>query len=625
MKPIKSIASARTNTLLLTAVSLFAAASCLTGQVPGYTIKTVAMRLQGSGYGLPAGVAVDSSGIFYFCDLTNDKVYKVSGNISTAVGGSATNNGLIGDGGPATSAHLSSPNSVILDGSGDMYIADTGDNRIRKVSGGTITTVAGPGSSNGTLGDGGSALDASLSAPTDMALDAHGNLYIADSGHNRVRMVSPSGTITTFAGTGSATAALGDGGQAVLAGLLRPTALAIDSAGNLYISDYGHNRIRKVSPAGIITTVAGNGNASYFGDGGLATIAAINAPQQPGDTDPGILHIAVDAAGNLYIADSGSGRLRVVTPAGIINTIALSDYSGNLVPGDPGPAFGGSGGDPIGVALGAGGTIYVSNIEIVALLTPTEMPISPLPFIVSKYSASAFGQFGQLGQGSWLEIYGSYLAADSRSWSGSDFVGANAPTSLDHTSVTIGGQPAFISYISPGQVNAQVPTNIGTGVQPLVVTTAAGSSATYTVTVNTSEPGLLAPASFLIGSTQYVAALFSDGVTFVLPEGAIPGVPSRPAMPGETIVLYGIGFGAVTPSVPAGIITGGSNSLVAPFHLFFGSTEATVAYAGLTPSEVGLDQFNVVVPNVAANNAVPVTFTLGGIPGTQSLSIAVGN
>jgi len=239
-------------------------------------------------------------------------------------------------------------------------------------------------------------------------------------------------------------------------------------------------------------------------------------------------------------------------------------------------------------------------------------------------SAGAFGGFTAVAPGSWIEIYGSNLAAHSRSWSGADFNGIDGPTSLDGTSVTIGGQPAFLDYISPGQVNVQVPSNIGTGSQPLIVQSPAGSSAAYSVTVNAQQPGLLAPGSFAIGGKQYVTAVFSDG-TYVLPPGAIPGLASRRAQPGDNIAFYGVGFGSVAPDTPAGQIEQHLNTLVAPLHIYFGQMEATWSYAGLAPNAVGLYQFNVVVPNVAGGDAIPLTFSLAGILGRQTLYIPVEN
>jgi len=201
----------------------------------------------------------------------------------------------------------------------------------------------------------------------------------------------------------------------------------------------------------------------------------------------------------------------------------------------------------------------------------------------------------------------------------------NAPTSLDHTTVTIGGQSAFIDYISPGQVNVQVPSNVGTGTQPVVVTTDNGVSSALGIQVNLEEPGLLAPTWFSVGGKQNVVALFPDGATYVAPPGSIANVTSRRARPGDIITLYGIGFGSVTPNIPAGQIVGQLNTLVAPFHLLFGQAEATLKYDGLAPNAVGLYQFNVVVPNVTPSDAVPVTFTLAGVAGTQTLYIAIQN
>ena len=155
------------------------------------------------------------------------------------------------------------------------------------------------------------------------------------------------------------------------------------------------------------------------------------------------------------------------------------------------------------------------------------------------------------------------------------------------------------------------------------ITTAAGASAPYTITVNSVHPGLLAPSSFSVGGTQYVAALFSDAATFVLAPGAIAGVPSRRAKVGDAITLHGVGFGAVKPDITAGRIVQQNHTLAVPFHLFFGQREASLTYARLAPSAVGLYQFNVVVPSVPANDAVSLSFTLNGATGTQTLYIPV--
>ena len=243
-------------------------------------------------------------------------------------------------------------------------------------------------------------------------------------------------------------------------------------------------------------------------------------------------------------------------------------------------------------------------------------------------SAGAFGGFASVAPGSWIEIYGTNLSTTTRLWAGADFSGTQAPTSLDNVKVTIGGQAAFIDYISPTQVNAQVPSGTPTGAQQITVSTPAGASSAYNITVNTLQPGLLAPSSFIVGGKQYVVALFADG-TYVLPPNAIPGIPSRQAKPGETIVIYGIGFGTVLDSgnqnIPAGTIVTDSNTLSNSFSMDFGGSSATLSYSGLAPSFVGLYQFNVVVPSVANNDLVPLSFKLNGASGSQTLFTAVHN
>jgi uncharacterized protein (TIGR03437 family) len=189
--------------------------------------------------------------------------------------------------------------------------------------------------------------------------------------------------------------------------------------------------------------------------------------------------------------------------------------------------------------------------------------------------------------------------------------------------VTIGGESAYIDYINPTQVNVQVPSNVGTGPQPVVVTTAGGVSSAYTVTVSATQPGLLAPTGFIVGGKQNVAALFSDGATYVLPPGAIAGVPSRRAKAGDSITLYGVGFGPVTPNIPAGQVVQQTNALSLNLSLLFGQTKASVTYAGLAPGTVGLYQVDVVVPSVPSSDAVPLSFTLNGTQSSQSLYIAV--
>ena len=250
--------------------------------------------------------------------------------------------------------------------------------------------------------------------------------------------------------------------------------------------------------------------------------------------------------------------------------------------------------------------------------------VSPvnLPVIAGVQSAGAFGAFTTVSPGTWVEIYGSNLSSTSRQWMASDFSGSNAPTKLDAVSVTINNQPAFLDFIRADQVNAQLPSNISPGPAQIILTNGNVSSAPFSITVNTVQPGLLAPPSFKVNGLQYVVAQLVDG-TYILPTGAIPGINSRQAKPGEAIVIYGIGFGSVTPNIPAGVIVSQSNQLALPFQMSFGSTPAQLQYFGLAPNYVGLYQFNVVVPEIADSDLVPLTFTLNGIPGSQTLYTAV--
>jgi len=247
------------------------------------------------------------------------------------------------------------------------------------------------------------------------------------------------------------------------------------------------------------------------------------------------------------------------------------------------------------------------------------------PTVGNVITASDFGGSPSAAAGSFIEIYGADLAGTTRQWKPDDFDGPNAPVSLDGVSVIIGGQPAFVCYVSPGQVNALLPSGIAPGPQPLTLAYHNVSSVPFSLTISATQPGLWAPARFRVGGKQYVAAVFPDFKTFVLPPGTIPGVVSRQAHPGETIVLLGVGFGAVTPDIPAGRMVSEFNQIVAPVSVSLGQTPVTPVYGGLMPSTtaVGLYQFNLVVPPIPDDDAVPLTFTLGGVQGTQSLFTAV--
>ena len=259
---------------------------------------------------------------------------------------------------------------------------------------------------------------------------------------------------------------------------------------------------------------------------------------------------------------------------------------------------------------------------------PITGSFDPAPFIRTSagvISAGGYGGFSSIAPATWIEIYGFNLATTlSQTWGTADFTGNTGPQSLGGTTVTIGGKSAYVDFVSPGQVNVQVPSDVATGFQPVIVTTAGGSSVAYSVQVNATQPGLLAlpSAPFLSGTTQNVVALLSNTLTFILPTGA-SGIATTKAKVGDNLTLYGIGFGSVTPSIPAGQLVQTANQLNGNFQITIGGVPAKVNYAGLTPSVVGLVQFNIVVPNIPGSNTVPVAFSLDGVPGTQTLVIAV--
>ena len=298
----------------------------------------------------PWGITFDASGNLYFADNGFNRIRKVdtNGMFTTFAGGNDLSN--IGDGGAATNATLTHPQGVTFNAFGNLFIADTMKNRVRKVDiNGIITTVAGTNMSSLFFGDGGAATNAGLNQPSGVTFDAFGNLYIADMNHNRIRMVNTNGIITTVAGTNGLGKYAGDGGAATNASLNSPNGVVFDVAGNLYIADTGNRRIRMVNTNGIITTVAGTNGAGYSGDGGAATTASLYGPRG----------VIFDASGNLYIADTGNSRIRMVDTNGIITTVV---GNGNAAfAGDGGAATNASLSHPTGVALDASGNLYIAD------------------------------------------------------------------------------------------------------------------------------------------------------------------------------------------------------------------------------------------------------------------------
>jgi sugar lactone lactonase YvrE len=304
------------------------------------------------------GLVMDANGNLYIAGQANHVVRRVdpSGIISTVAGLGPNQIGFNGDNQLATRAQLASPSDVALDAAGNLYIADSGNQRIRRVdSHGMITTVAGTGE-EGFSGDDGPATAAKLKFPSSIAFDAAGNLYIADARNYRIRRVDAStGIITTIAGSGKGFA--GDGGPATAAKFAEMTDLVIGPAGDIFVADSLNHRVRRIDSDGIVTTVAGNGSfnvysAAELGDGGQATDAVVRLPYG----------LAFDSAGNLYIAENRSNRIRRVDTSGKITTVAGSgDPRVPSYSGDGGPADQATLNGPSGVMVDLSGNIYISD------------------------------------------------------------------------------------------------------------------------------------------------------------------------------------------------------------------------------------------------------------------------
>lgn len=298
---------------------------------------------------VPAGLAFDKKGNLYIADRNNNRIRKVDtrGIITTVAGNGAA--GFSGDGGPATEAQLNLPSGVVLDDEGNLFIADRSNDRIRVVdSKGNIRTYAGTGA-DGFKGDNGPALKAMLSKPFGLTLDKKGNLYIADRGNNRVRRINPQGIITTVAGDGGFFF-MGDNGPAYRASVAGPTGVVVDDQGTLYIADRNNNRVRAVDSQGMITTVAGTGQQDYNGDSEVARDTNLYLP----------FGVALNTDGKLLVVDRSHYRIRSIDPKrGSVKTIAGNGKK--MFAGDGGPATGATLSFPHGLAMDKKGNLLVSD------------------------------------------------------------------------------------------------------------------------------------------------------------------------------------------------------------------------------------------------------------------------
>jgi uncharacterized protein (TIGR03437 family) len=674
--------------------------------------------------GSAAGITVDKQGNLYIWESSFSKVKKVStaGIISTVAGNGSP--GYTGDGGPATSAELFANGSVsglAVDDAGNLYISDGENHAVRKVdTTGTITTVAGTGAP-GFSGDGGPANKALLDFPAGIALDNAGNLYIADSSNNRVRRVDKAGIITTVAGNGNVSYS-GDNVQATATAVDRPEGVTVDSRGNLYISETSDARVRKVDSAGVITTVAGltKKTPGFSGDGGPATAAQLYGP----------IGMAVDSAGNLYIADNVNGRIRKVDAAGIITTYAGIDGNASTPIGDGGPATKAFLGVPKDVALDAAGTLYVAGsaggvarvrkITAAAGLSTSPSALSYSHSIggtaaadqtVNVTSSGAAASFtatpSTTSGGGWLSVTPTsgttpatltvhvnpaglpgavYQGAVTLTPSGgatqtfavtltvtgagapvftSDKVlnalgyqatlapdtvfvifgggmgpttltvanGTDYPNTLSGTSVTFtpaGGGTAIdarMVYTSAGQIAGLLPSSITPGTYEVRVTYNTLTSAAQNVTVAARSFGIATANSSGAGTAQATIGNVNGGISltrFTTSSIAYGGYTwtLSPAHPGDTLVLWGTGGGADPANDTGG--TSGDQTAAGSFSVLVAGRTITPLYAGASSGYPGLWQINFTLPaDVTPDCFATLQVSAGGaLSNTVSIPIA---
>jgi trimeric autotransporter adhesin len=539
----------------------------------------------------PSAVATGPGGVFYISDTNNQRVRQVasSGIISTLAGTGAA--GYSGDGGAPASAQVDFPGGIAVDSSGaNIYFADTVNQRIRKVAGGVITTVAGNGTA-GYAGNGAAAVNALLNSPVAVAVDSAENLYIADYNNNVVRKVSSAGVISTLAGNG-AVGYSGDGGAAISAQLNGPASVAVDTAGNVFIADSGNHSVRKVTPGGFISTYAGNGTLGYSGDGGAATGAQLATPAG----------VALDAGGNLYIADSGTGTVRLVS-AGLILTIAGGGGFGYS--GDGGPAVGAQFNSLSGIALDATGNVYLADrgnnaIRFLQLVAPV-----PSTGVVTN---GASNLPGSIAPGEIVTVFGNGIGPQTLTTSTP--VNGVIPTEVAGATVYIGGIPAPILYTWTNQASVVVPYEVTPGKAAVTVAYNGQVSLELPVQVTPTAPGL------------FTMDQSGQGQAVALNENGVVNSTSTPVAEGTVIIVYMTGAGLVDPTVPDGTFANVQPLL--PVTATLGGQSVDVQFVTgsyyLTP---GIISVYLRVPAGITGPAVPVMVSIGGLSTQSGVTVAV--
>ncbi len=550
----------------------------------------------------PDGLAVDASGTLYISDSHNHRVRKVTNGIITTIAGTGVP-GFSGDSGNATAAQLDLPTALSIDTSGSLYVADTDNHRIRKISAGVITTVAGSGE-QGFGGDGQAAVAALLDSPAGVAVDPSrpGRFYIADTHNQRIRMVDVSGNISTVSGTGTPGFG-GEGGSPTAALLANPRGLSVDTSGNLYIADSGNERIRAITSAAI-NTVAGDGEQGFAGDLGLATAAILDTPRA----------VAVNTGGLFAIADTHNQRVRAVN-ASIINTVAgvaPAMTEGLFLSGPVSGVFGTSAGkltamlsSPTGTASGSL-VLNVAGHQAVTAPIVSNSASFDLGFLSGGLQALTVSYGGDTSNAS--IVSGVYLVSISAAAQTVTFPPLQTPVTyspgLTATLAATASSGLPVTYTATGPATVSGSTLTYTGPGSVVVTATQAGSANY-ATASASQTVSVSPSPLAISS--------------VSPNAVVLGTT------GQQITVTGSGFTATSVirfnGVAAATIVDSSTQLRAtlPQQLATGSVAVTVydASSQLSSSAAAI---TISAARATATLNVPPTSTSGQQP-TVSLSL----